>query len=55
LRSHTQTGHKTYNKTDEGTLPPTRPFTGNPSQMGYLGLGGLTQLPALLGGEKRVQ
>jgi hypothetical protein len=38
--AHKQTGHKTYGKTDEGSLQPTRPFAGNPSQMGYFGLAG---------------
>jgi hypothetical protein len=40
-QAHKETGHKTYGKTDEGSLQPTRPFAGNPSQMGYLGIGGL--------------
>lgn len=47
--AHRLTGHKTYTKTPEGNLPPTRPFTGSASQMGYLGLGGLALLPSMLG------
>jgi hypothetical protein len=44
--AHKQTGHKTYGKTDTGTLQPTRPFQGSPSAMGYLGMGGVLALPA---------
>jgi hypothetical protein len=44
--AHRQTGHKTYGKTDEDTLPPTRPsLQGLMSSMGYLGIGG-GSLPA---------
>jgi hypothetical protein len=43
--AHRATGHKTYGK-EEGALQPTRPFIGNPSQLGYLGLGALA-LPAV--------
>jgi hypothetical protein len=53
-QAHKQTGHKTYGKTDEGTLQPTRPFSGNPSQMGYFGLlGTLGGAAALAPGEER--
>ena len=45
--AHKQTGHKTYGRTAEGTLQPTRPFAGSPSAMGYLGLGGAAALPSL--------
>ena len=45
--AHRDTGHKTYNKTDEGALRPTRPYLGNASQMGYLGIGGLAAVPAV--------
>ena len=45
--AHALTGHKTYGKTEEGSLQPTRPYVGNPSQMGYLGIGGLAAAPAL--------
>jgi hypothetical protein len=38
--AHRATGHKTYGKTDEGSLQPTRPLPGLPAQMGYLGLTG---------------
>jgi hypothetical protein len=51
--AHKATGHKTYGKTDEGNLQPTRPFGGSPSQMGYLGLGGLAALPALMQDRER--
>lgn len=51
--AHKATGHKTYGKTDEGSLQPTRPFAGSPSQMGYLGLGGLAALPALMRDRER--
>lgn len=45
--AHKATGHKTYGKTDEGTLQPTRPFAGNASQLGYLGMGGLAAMPTI--------
>lgn len=50
--AHKQTGHKTYGKSDEGFLKPTRPYAGNPSQMGLLGLGGAAVLPGILSNEK---
>jgi hypothetical protein len=46
--AHKQTGHKTYGKSDEGFLKPTRPYAGNPSQMGLLGIGGAALLPGML-------
>ena len=45
--AHRQTGHKTYGKTAEGTLKPTRPFAGNPSALGYLGLAGVAAPSAM--------
>ena len=38
-KAHMETGHKTYGKTDEGTLQPTRPLAGIASRMGYFGIG----------------
>jgi hypothetical protein len=46
--AHRETGHKTYTKTDDGKLPPTRPFKGSASKLGYLGLGG-AMAPAVMG------
>ena len=43
--AHKETGHKTYGKSDEGTLQPTRPLSGLPSRMGYLGIGGAAAMP----------
>jgi hypothetical protein len=45
--AHRATGHKTYTKTPEGLLPPTRPLGMNPSAMGYLGVGGAAAAPVL--------
>jgi hypothetical protein len=50
--AHRETGHKTYTKTAEGNLPPTRPLKGSASKMGYLGLGTAMTLPALKEKEK---
>lgn len=47
--AHKATGHKTYGKTDEGALQPTRPYLGPLSQLGYLGIGGLGVAPLLQG------
>jgi hypothetical protein len=48
-KAHKQTGHKTYSKDEEARLPPTRPFKGSPSEMGYLGLAGAAGLGAAMG------
>ena len=56
--AHRMTGHKTYGKSDEGTLQPTKPFAGNPFQMGLYGVGGAgLMLPNLSapGEEQRVR
>jgi hypothetical protein len=53
--AHRATGHKTYGKSEEGTLEPTRPFTGNPFQMGLYGVGGATVLPQFFPIDERVR
>jgi hypothetical protein len=45
--AHRATGHKTYGKTDDGSLQPTRPLGGLPSRMGYLGIGGAAAMPTV--------
>lgn len=47
-QAHKETGHKTYNKTPEGSLRPTRPLQGSASKLGYLGLGTAMAGPALM-------
>lgn len=39
-KAHAETGHKTYTKDEEAQLPPTKPYLGNPSELGYLGVAG---------------
>ena len=46
--AHRETGHKTYGKDPEGSLLPTRPLSGLPSRMGYLGIGGIAAGAATL-------
>jgi len=48
--AHRATGHKTYGKTPEGALKPTRPLEGSASKMGYLGIPGVIAGGALTGG-----
>jgi hypothetical protein len=45
-RAHLQTGHKNYDKSEEGLLKPTKPYLGNPAQMGLYSMGGIAAIPA---------
>ena len=48
-RAHAETGHKTYTKDEEAQLPPTKPYLGNPSELGYLGIAGTAGAGAMGG------